>query len=59
MIPVIRCGCGGEVFAVEQGLVCKACNAITYEVPIFITNWAWNRFMLKEEREEAELYGEP
>ena len=54
VIPPMTCKCGGQLFARDEGLICKECYSTSETVPLYIANWSWNRFRKKEELAEAE-----
>ena len=58
MFSKLICKCGGLLFAVETGLVCKKCFNETHTVPLFIANGSWNRFRNIEPEPPLEEVGE-
>ena len=55
LFSVMKCSCGGVLYATEEGLSCKSCSDSTEIAPLFVTNWSWNKFHKKKDEDDGDL----
>ncbi len=44
ILSPITCSCNGHFYAREDGLTCPGCFSKLEVVPVFTTNWFWDKF---------------